>query len=130
MLPDSCEALAEEPEATIGAWLKDVPSSEKVASLDTEVKDIFYILLQRVNNSNVADEDQDEDEFATKVEKDDDKNQSESTEDNVESNAKLQELRLIKKQVVSQNKLSLKFMYHESFFFRILGMLDYYTSLA
>ena len=43
---------------------------------------------------------------------------------------KLAELRKIKKEVTAKSKLSMKNMYHESFFFKILGMLDYYTSLA
>ena len=44
--------------------------------------------------------------------------------------ARLAELRKIKKEQTKKSKLTLKSLYHESFFFRILGLMDFYTSLA
>ena len=43
---------------------------------------------------------------------------------------KLAELRKIKKEVTAKSKLSMKNMYHESFFFKMLALLDFYTSMA
>ena len=44
--------------------------------------------------------------------------------------SKLNELRKIKQVGKATSKLSMKNMYHDSFFYKILGMMDYYTSLA
>ena len=40
------------------------------------------------------------------------------------------ELRQIKKEVKDKSRPSMKNMYHESFLFKILGMMEFYTSLA
>ena len=45
---------------------------------------------------------------------------------------KLKDLRKVKKEAGNQKKtkMTVKNMYHESFFFKILGLMDFYSSLA
>ena len=43
---------------------------------------------------------------------------------------KLMQLRKVRKEVKQKSKFSLKNMYHESFFFKILGLMDFYTSIS
>ena len=43
---------------------------------------------------------------------------------------KLLEMRKIKPVATKKSKLTTKNMYHESFFFKILGLMDFYSSLA
>ena len=40
------------------------------------------------------------------------------------------QLRKVRKEVKQKSKFSLKNMYHESFFFKILGLMDFYTSIS
>ena len=39
-------------------------------------------------------------------------------------------MRKIKPPASKKKKMALKHLYHETFFYRILGMMDFYTSLA
>ena len=87
-------------------------------------KDSWYILLQRVKIAKKEDAEDTQITFVARKRSEQDKNPEQLSVE------KLLEMRKIKPVATKKSKLSNKNMYHESFFFKILGLMDFYSSLA
>ena len=86
-------------------------------------------MLQKVDEPKAKAEEKPKTESASKsIDKENKKEESQG--DDVELLKKLVALRKVTKKKKEANKMTLKNFYHESFFFRMLGMLDFYTSLS
>ena len=103
--------------------MSDLPAPEAPAE-EIVFKDRWYLLLQRVSQPRAEVEPSAEVVAALAP-------ALEEVKDPEEIQAsRLAELRKVRKEPTKKSKLTLKSLYHESFFFRILGLMDFYTSLA
>jgi len=120
-LPANNEAIASEPNATLQAWLEQVPQEKRAVGSDDKFNHEWYGLLQHVKPNL-----KEEKEKASSV------SEAETGVEDAEVRAtkKLFELRKVKREAAKKSSVSLKHMYHDSFFFKLLGLIDFYTSLA